>query len=67
MLRNARRGEARKVSILWREVRHPDLPDLALWLVVARNGVGRQPWYLLTSDPVETAEDAWRIVFAYAR
>ena len=66
-VRDARRGEARKVSVLWREVRHPDLPDLALWLVVARQGGGQPPWYLLTSEPVETAEDAWRMVFAYAR
>ena len=38
-----------------------------LTLVVARPGKGREPWYLLTNEPVLTAEDAWRIVFAYAR
>src|SRR5262249_10567146 len=26
-----------------------------------------QPWYLLTNQPIETAEDAWRVVLAYAR
>lgn len=38
-----------------------------LWLVAARPGQGREPWYLLTNEPVETAEAAWRVVQAYAR
>jgi hypothetical protein len=36
-----------------------------LWLVVGR-GKG-DPWYLITNQPVETEEEAWRIVMAYAR
>lgn len=36
-----------------------------LWLVVGR-GKG-DPWYLVTNQRVETEEDAWRIVQAYAR
>ena len=39
----------------------------ALTLVVARPGQGREPWYLLTNEPVLTAEDGWRVVLAYAR
>jgi hypothetical protein len=38
----------------------------SLWLVVARQA-GREPWYLLTNRPVETEEDAWRVVQDYAR
>jgi hypothetical protein len=38
-----------------------------LWLVVARSKRGREPWYLLTSDVIRTAEDAWAVVLAYAR
>ncbi len=38
-----------------------------LWLVVARQGKGRDPWYLLTSEPIRTVADAWRIVYAYRR
>ena len=41
--------------------------DHAAWLVVARPGGGREPWYLLTTETIESVEDAWRIVFAYAR
>ena len=45
------------------------LPDdeRQLYLVVSRPGYGRKPWYLVTSEPVQTAEQAWQIIFAYAR
>ncbi len=57
----------------WRRVGVVAVPvfDLAAyakrWLVVARPGGGREPWYLLTTEPVESEEHAWRVVFAYAR
>lgn len=35
-------------------------------MVVARRK-GGLPWYLLTAEPITNAEDAWRIMFAYAR
>jgi len=38
-----------------------------LWLVVARRGQGREPWYLLTSEPIRSVDDAWRVVLIYAR
>jgi len=28
---------------------------------------GRKPWYLITSEPVHIAEQAWQIIFANAR
>jgi hypothetical protein len=34
---------------------------------VSRPGKGRQPWYLLTNEPIASLEEAWRVVFAYAR
>lgn len=37
-----------------------------LWLVAARIS-GGEPWYLLTSEPITNAADAWEIVFAYAK
>lgn len=39
----------------------------SLVLIVARRGVGQQPWYLLTSEPVADPDELWRIVLAYAR
>jgi len=47
-------------------VRHPEHPDLPLWLVVVRR-TGGSPWYLLTSEPVENAAQAWKVAMAYAR
>jgi hypothetical protein len=59
------RFAARPVRLL-----HRDDP---LWLVVARLDKGgrrrssdSEPWRLLTTEPVETAEQCWRIVEAYA-
>jgi hypothetical protein len=64
---DARRHCQRKVGFLALEVAHPDYPHLNLWLVISRQGHGRQPWYLLTNEPIFSDDDAWRIVLAYAR
>lgn len=63
---DCRRRCFRKTGIVFASVKHPDY-DFPLWLVVSRPGKGRSPWYLLTNDPVDSTEDAWRVVFAYAR
>lgn len=69
MLWDARRHVERRTGVLaipvWQ--RNDHLRAQPLWLVVARRGNGQEPWYLLTTEPVTTAEDAWRIVYAYAR
>lgn len=63
---DARRRCYRKVGVVAVPVydREHDQP---LWLVVARPGAGREPWYLLTNEPAHTPELAWRVVLAYAR
>ena len=76
-LRDARRNEEMKVGVLAFRVSHPQqlrpvkgvlLPPSSLWLVIARTSrKGQEPWYLLTNEPVETVEDAWAVVLAYAR
>jgi hypothetical protein len=53
-------------TVLWYAVEHPDFPGWQLTLVVSRRKNGK-PWYLLTNEPVETADDAWRIAMAYIR
>jgi hypothetical protein len=63
---DARRRCQRKVGIIAVPVSDRE-HGLPLWLVVARPGAGREPWYLLTNLPVYTPQDAWRIVLAYAR
>jgi hypothetical protein len=47
-------------------VRHPEYRG-SLFLVIVRQGKGREPWYLLTNEPVERAEQAWDIVLSYTR
>ena len=66
MIHDTQRQCDRKTGVVAFPVHLPDDPR-PLWLVVSRPGKGRKPWYLVTSEPVETIDDAWRIVFAYAR
>jgi len=63
---DSRRAQWVHGSVLALPVTHPDHRDTPLWLVVCRSK-GRTPWYLLTAEPITTDEDAWRVVFAYAR
>ena len=69
LLWDARHHCERQTGVLALPVRstEPDLAVQPLWLVIARRGRGQEPWSLLTTEPVHTAEDAWRAVFAYAR
>jgi hypothetical protein len=66
LLWDARRRCERKTGVIAVQVHLPDY-DYPLWLVVSRPGPGRTPWYLLTTEPVQTADEAWRIILAYAR
>jgi hypothetical protein len=66
LLYDARRRCHRKVGIVAAPVADPQHGQ-SLTLVVARPGHGREPWYLLTNEPVRSADEAWRVVFAYAR
>jgi hypothetical protein len=63
---DAKRGKWITASVLAIAVFHPDHPGWPLWLVVARRQ-GGSPWYLLTSEKIETEEQAWAVVLAYAR
>ena len=63
---DARRRCKRKTGIIAFPVHLPD-DERSLYLVVSRPGYARKPWYLLTTEPISTPEQAWKIVFAYAR
>ena len=56
----------RSTRVLALPVSHPQYGG-QLWLVVVRQGKGREPWYLLTNEPVQTAEQAWDLTFSYVR
>lgn len=63
---DARRRCRRKVGILYFPVLHPKHPHHPLWLVVARPHQ-RPAWHFLTNQPVTSTEEAWQVLFAYAR
>ena len=64
---DAKRRCKRKTGMVYLPVHVPDFPDYPLTLVVSRPGKGRKPWYLLTNETITCVNDAWRIVFGYAR
>jgi hypothetical protein len=64
---DTRRRCWRTIGVVAVEVRHPAAPGRRLWLVVSRPGKGLAPWYLLTNEPLDTADAAWAVVRAYAR
>lgn len=66
LLYDARRRCQRKTGVVALRIADP-LMAHPLWLVVARPGQGRPPWYLVTNEPIQAVDDAWRIVLAYAR
>jgi len=63
---DARRQQWFQAGVVAIPVTHPDY-EQPLWLVVSRPGKGRPPWYLLTTEEITCEDDAWKIVFAYAR
>jgi hypothetical protein len=63
---DGRRHCWRTTRVLALPVTHPAYPQ-QLWLVVARRGGGESPWYLLTTESVQSVEQAWAVVLAYAR
>lgn len=63
---DSRRRCERETGVLFLPVRLPQLPD-PFYLVVARPGQHRTPWYLLTNETIRDVADAWQVVFAYAR
>lgn len=64
---DAQRREHRLLGMYATPVFHPDYPGVPLWLVVSRQGQGRQPWYLLTNQPIQSSRQAWHFIRAYAR
>jgi transposase len=63
---DTRRRVRRTVGIVFAPVYLPESSS-PLWLVASRPGPGHKPWYLLTNLPITSVEQAWHIVFIYAR
>jgi hypothetical protein len=65
-LRDTRRNCLRQMGVLALPLSYADYAG-SLWLVVCRRGKSQTPWYLLTTEPILSAEQAWSILLAYAR
>lgn len=63
-VRDPRSGVKVPCAIWWAPVWHEDY-TYQLYLVKIR--VNKKIWYLITNEPVRTAEQAWEIFFAYRR
>lgn len=63
---DARRQCERRAGLYYTQVTHPETQQV-LWLIVSRMGKGRSPWYILTNQSITCHDDAWQIIFAYAR
>ena len=65
-IQDKERSKAKRVTIAWAKVKHPQFPDQELWLVIARDKHHHNsPMYILTSIPVENKASAWEILFSY--
>jgi transposase len=53
-----------KMGVLALPLRHAGYGG-ALWMVIGRRK--GEPWYLITNECIEIAEQAWHIIFVYAR
>jgi hypothetical protein len=66
MVWDTNKRRLRQIGVVAAPVQHPH-ESAALWLVCARQDKGHEPWYLLTGEPITSAEEAWKVVLAYAR
>jgi len=64
---NAHQRKMVPIGWLCVPVGHAEVPGARLFLIVVRSTAWRDPWYLLTNEPIETLEDSLRVIRAYAR
>ena len=69
VLKDQRRKTTKVVTIAWAAVQHPEFMesmDQMLYLVIVRDKTNYNgPMYLLTSLPIQTAQQAWEVLFSY--
>ncbi len=60
------RKRSKKVGIAWAKVSHQEDPSKPLFLVIVRDKNNyNSPMYILTSWPIESAKQAWQVLFSY--
>ncbi len=60
------RRKSKHVTIAWAPVKHSELPDSQMFLVIVRDRNNYNgPMYLLTNLKIENAKQAWEVCFSY--
>ena len=60
------RKKSKHVTIAWAPVKHSELPDSQMFLVIVRDKNNYNgPMYLLTNLTIENEEQAWEVCFSY--
>ena len=66
IVRDTVRKNHKRISIAWTKVNHLEYPDNQLYLIIIRDKKNYNgPMYLITSLPVESATQAWEVLFSY--
>lgn len=66
IVRDKERKKAKRVTICWTKVRHPEHPDHQLTLIIIRDKKNYQgPMYLITSLDVNSEKMAWEMMHTY--
>ncbi|MFK7810230.1 MAG: transposase [Saprospiraceae bacterium] len=62
------RKKQKRVTIAWTAIKHPELTDNQLYLVIVRDKNNyNSPMYLVTNVKIENAADAWKMMHAYMK
>jgi hypothetical protein len=60
------RKKFKRLTIAWAPLKHPQMPDIQLYMVIVRDKKNHNgPMYLLTSIPILSAKSAWEICSSY--
>jgi len=60
------RKKQKRITIAWGPVKHPEMPDNQLYLVIIKDKNNYNgPMYLITNLTIENKEQAWEVCFSY--
>ena len=64
-VKDKERKKLKTISIAWAPLRHSELPDIQLYLIIIRDKNNNSPMYLITSIPILDTKTAWEMCFSY--
>lgn len=65
-VKDKERKKLKIITIAWAPVKHPEFPDIQLYLIIIRDkNYSNSPMYLITSLPIHDIQTAWEMCFSY--